>query len=143
MNNKRRARAAMLIFILVFVSLATHFALKAFNDNLMYFFSASDLANGKATLNKPFRLGGMVVKGSVVRDHQDLTVRFTLTDLQHQVAVQYIGILPDLFREGQGIIANGYLSENGIFMADEVLAKHDENYMPPEVAHSMQLPAKP
>ena len=138
MNSKRQTRAVMIAGLILFLGLAAGFALKAFNENLMYFFSTSDVANGKAPQNRPFRIGGLVVKGSVVRDKQNLTVSFTLTDYQKQVSVQYTGILPDLFREGQGIVANGTLSENGTFMADEVLAKHDENYMPPEVAQSMQ-----
>jgi cytochrome c-type biogenesis protein CcmE len=104
----------------------------------MYFFSATDVVEGKAPKDHLFRLGGMVVKGSVVRQPSGLTVRFVLTDMSKEVTVEYTGILPDLFREGQGIVANGKLDANGIFIAQEVLAKHDENYMPPEVAGSMK-----
>jgi cytochrome c-type biogenesis protein CcmE len=120
------------------IGIATFFGLRAFNDNLMYFFSATDVIEGKAPKDHLFRLGGMVVKGSVVRQPSGLTVRFVLTDMAKEVTVEYTGILPDLFREGQGIVANGKLDANGIFIAQEVLAKHDENYMPPEVAGSMK-----
>lgn len=143
MNNKRRFRMLIIICLLLLLGLATTFALKAFNENLMYFFSTSDVVSGKAPSNRPFRLGGMVVKGSVIRDDHDLKVHFTLTDFKNQVPVQYTGILPDLFREGQGVVANGTLSDNGVFIADEVLAKHDENYMPPELANSIQLQSQP
>ncbi|MDP3334852.1 MAG: cytochrome c maturation protein CcmE, partial [Methylococcaceae bacterium] len=95
----------------------------------------------KAPKDHLFRLGGMVVKGSVQRPGEGLTVKFMLTDMAKEVPVEYTGILPDLFREGQGIIANGKLAENGVFVAQEVLAKHDENYMPPEVAGSMKTAA--
>src|SRR6202044_2227672 len=93
---------------------------------------------GKAPLAKRFRIGGMVVKGSVARKPGDLEVRFVLTDFAHEVPVEYTGVLPDLFREGQGIIAHGSMNSSGAFVADEVLAKHDEKYMPPEVAASLK-----
>ena len=112
--------------------------LKAFNENVMFFYSPSDVVSGKAPKNHPFRIGGMVVKGSVHRPEKGVMVQFDLTDNAKTVTIQYTGILPDLFREGQGIIANGRLNEKGIVVADEVLAKHDENYMPPEVKDAMK-----
>jgi cytochrome c-type biogenesis protein CcmE len=104
----------------------------------MYFFSTTDVVEGKAPKDTLFRLGGMVVKGSVQRPGADLLVRFTLSDFSKEVIVEYSGILPDLFREGQGIVAKGRLDSRGVFVAEEVLAKHDENYMPPEVAGSLK-----
>ena len=124
--------------MLVGIGLAATFALKAFNENLMYFFSTTDVAEGKAPRDALFRLGGMVVKGSVERPGADLLVRFKLSDFSKEVTVEYSGILPDLFREGQGIVAKGRLDSRGVFVAEEVLAKHDENYMPPEVADSLK-----
>ena len=120
------------------VATATGLALNAFNQNLMFFFSPSDVHAGKAPSGKLFRLGGMVVDGSFERPGNDMLVRFELSDMQRAVAVEYSGILPDLFREGQGIVSRGRLRDDGVFVAEEVLAKHDENYMPPEVAEMMQ-----
>ena len=116
-------------------SLATYLGLKAFNENLLYFFSPTDVVNGKAPIGKSFRLGGLVANGSVKRE--GIKVAFDVTDNQNTFTVKYEGILPDLFREGQGIITTGSL-KNGTFMATEVLAKHDENYMPPEVADALK-----
>ncbi len=134
----KQKRLGLILLMIAGIGIATFFGLRAFNDNLMYFFSATDVIEGKAPKDHLFRLGGMVVKGSVVRQPSGLTVRFVLTDMAKEVTVEYTGILPDLFREGQGIVANGKLDANGIFIAQEVLAKHDENYMPPEVAGSMK-----
>lgn len=144
MKAARKQRLILIALMLAGIGLAVGFALKAFNENLMYFFSTTDVVSGKAPANSLFRLGGMVVKGSVERPEKDLKVRFTLTDFSQQVVVEYTGILPDLFREGQGIVAKGRLNGDGVFVAEEVLAKHDENYMPPEVAKTLQTPeAKP
>jgi cytochrome c-type biogenesis protein CcmE len=104
----------------------------------MFYYDPSQIAAGQAPLQKRFRVGGMVVKGSVSRKPGDLQVRFVLSDFAHQVPVEYTGVLPDLFREGQGIIAHGTMGPDGAFIADEVLAKHDEKYMPPEVAASLK-----
>ena len=104
----------------------------------MFFFSVTDVVKGKAPAVKDFRLGGMVVDGSVKREDGNLAVMFDLTDNAEVITVYYNGILPDLFREGQGIISKGKMRADGVFEADEVLAKHDENYMPPEVAESMK-----
>ena len=138
----RRNRLALILLMVAGVAIAAFFGLRSFNENLMFFFSTSDVIAGKAPKDHLFRLGGMVVKGSVQRPGEGLTVKFMLTDMAKEVPVEYTGILPDLFREGQGIIANGKLSPAGVFVAQEVLAKHDENYMPPEVAGSMKTPAK-
>ncbi len=138
MKPIRKKRLYLIILMVAGVAVGAWFGLKAFNENLMYFYSTSDVIDGKAPKDHLFRLGGMVVKGSVQRPGEGLKVRFTLTDMAKQVDVEYTGILPDLFREGQGIVANGKLNPQGIFVAQEVLAKHDENYMPPEVEGSMK-----
>jgi cytochrome c-type biogenesis protein CcmE len=138
MKPARKRRLMLIGLMLLGLGLAATFALQAFNENLMYFFSTTDVAAGKAPANAAFRLGGMVVKGSVQRPGADLLVKFTLTDFAKEVTVEYTGILPDLFKEGQGIVAKGRLDGRGVFVAEEVLAKHDENYMPPEVAASMK-----
>lgn len=142
MKPHRKKRLILIGLMLIGIGLAATFALKAFNENLMYFFSTTDVAEGKAPKDALFRLGGMVVKGSVSRPGADLLVRFTLSDFSKEVVVEYSGILPDLFREGQGIVAKGRLDNRGVFVAEEVLAKHDENYMPPEVAGSLKKPAE-
>lgn len=127
----------MVIFIIAGVGAATGLALTAFQKNIMYFYSPTQVQNGEAPATRNFRIGGLVVAGSVVRNPDNLKVSFDLTDTMNTVTVSYDGILPDLFREGQGIVANGTLKE-GVFVADEVLAKHDENYMPPEVAEALE-----
>ena len=141
MKPIRRQRQYLIIIMLLAIGTAVAFALKAFNDNLMFFFSPTDVAMAKAPPEQTFRLGGMVVEGSVIRPGKDLLVRFTLTDYGQEVGVEYTGILPDLFREGQGIVATGRLRPDGVFVAEQVLAKHDENYMPPEVADSLKTGA--
>jgi len=123
------------------VAAAVSLAVMASRENIMFYYDPSQIAAGKAPTAKRFRVGGMVVKGSVVRKPGDLQVRFVLTDFAHTVPVEYTGVLPDLFREGQGIIAHGTMGSNGAFVADEVLAKHDEKYMPPEVAASLKQKA--
>ena len=120
------------------LAIAAALTLRAFEENMMFFVNISDVAAGKAPENRNFRVGGLVVEGSVRREPGDLAVSFTLTDNEETLDVHYRGILPDLFREGQGIIAHGKLDPGGDFVADEVLAKHDENYMPPEVAESLK-----
>jgi cytochrome c-type biogenesis protein CcmE len=142
MKPARKQRLILIGLMLAGLGLAATFALQAFNENLMYFFSTTDVADGKAPNNAMFRLGGMVVKGSVERPGSDLLVRFKLSDFSKEVTVEYSGILPDLFREGQGIVAKGRLDGRGVFVAEEVLAKHDENYMPPEVADSLKKTAE-
>jgi cytochrome c-type biogenesis protein CcmE len=120
------------------VGIAVALALRAFEQNLLYFYSPSQVSRGEAPGDKRFRVGGLVVVGSVARAPGSLTVRFRLTDTLHELPVTYSGILPDLFREGQGIVTHGRLGADGVFAADEVLAKHDENYMPPDVADSLK-----
>ncbi len=118
--------------------IASILTLQAFKENLMFYIEISEVAKGNAPKDRNFRVGGLVVEGSVTRVPGELEVEFTLTDLNEQLVVYYDGILPDLFREGQGIIAHGRLDDDGSrFIADQVLAKHDENYMPPEVAETL------
>jgi len=114
----------------------------AFNQNLIFYFSPTDVRQGKALVDKLFRMGGMVVEGTFKKEPKSLKVHFDLTDYEQTVSVEYDGILPDLFREGQGIISYGTLNAQGVFVAEEVLAKHDENYMPPEVAESLEKAKK-
>jgi len=128
----------MVIFMLLGISIATTLALKAFNENMMFFYSPTEIKEGKAPINQDFRLGGLVVEGSVRREDNNLTVFFDLTDNNEVITVSYAGILPDLFREGQGIIARGQLNDSEVVVAVEVLAKHDENYMPPEVSDALE-----
>ena len=134
MTPARKKRLGLIVLMVAGVATGVGFALKSMNENIMFFFTPSEVAGGKAPVDKLFRMGGMVVAGSVQRPGDGLTVRFDLTDNEQQVTVRYTGILPDLFREGQGIIANGKLDASGDFVAEEVLAKHDETYMPPELA---------
>jgi cytochrome c-type biogenesis protein CcmE len=119
------------------IVIATALALRAFEENMMFFVEISEVNAGNYPDDRNFRVGGLVVDGSVRREAGELEVRFDLTDTDSMLTVAYNGILPDLFREGQGIIAHGRLDDDGVFVADEVLAKHDENYMPPEVAESL------
>ena len=133
----RRRRLYWVLAILAGVSLAGLLALRAFEQNVMFYFDPTTIAAGEVRTGKRFRLGGMVEKGSVVRTPGSLDVRFVVTDFRHSVAVHYDKVLPDLFREGAGVVAHGRIDEHGTFMADEVLAKHDEKYMPPEVARSL------
>lgn len=116
---------------------ATMLTLRAFEENMMFYVEISDVTAGKVPENRNFRVGGLVLEDSVRRTSGELEVEFTLTDLANELPVAYSGVLPDLFREGQGIIAHGRLDDRGRFVADTVLAKHDENYMPPEVADSL------
>jgi cytochrome c-type biogenesis protein CcmE len=124
--------------IIAGVGIATAFALQAFQQNLLYYYSPTQILAGEAPDSRSFRVGGLVQDGSVQRAPGSLEVRFTLTDFSNTVGVSYTGVLPDLFREGQGIIARGKLKDDGVFVAEEVLAKHDENYMPPEVKDSLK-----
>jgi cytochrome c-type biogenesis protein CcmE len=138
MNPQRKKRLIFVGVILVGIGIAAALALSAFQENLMYFYTPTEVAEGKAPQGRAFRVGGLVVSGSVKRQSDGLTVRFDLTDTAKTITVQYTGILPDLFREGQGIVALGRIDEQGLLVADEVLAKHDENYMPPEVGDALK-----
>jgi cytochrome c-type biogenesis protein CcmE len=119
------------------LGVASALVLNAFRSNLVFFFSPSQIAAREAPLERGFRLGGLVEEGSVRRAEQGLTVHFVVTDLAQKVPVVYTGLLPDLFREGKGVVAQGRLGADGVFRADQVLAKHDENYMPPEAADAL------
>ncbi len=138
MKPARKKRLGLIVLMITGIAVGVGFALKSLDENIMFFFTPTEVAEGKAPTGRLFRIGGMVVDGSVSRPGEGLTVQFDLTDNEKIVTVLYTGILPDLFREGQGIIANGELDQEGAFIAQEVLAKHDENYMPPEVAEAMK-----
>ena len=134
----RQKRTITVVAILAGVGIATAFALQSFQKNLLYYYSPSQIQAGEAPSARSFRVGGLVENGSLKREPGSLEVRFTLTDYAHQQSVSYTGVLPDLFREGQGVIARGKMGSDGMFVAEEVLAKHDENYMPPEVKDSLK-----
>lgn len=134
----RHKKFAVILTVVIGVSAATLFIMDAFRDNVVFFYSPTDVFEGKSPVNKTFRLGGMVKKGSVKKSTKDLQVEFVVTDNNKTFLVRYIGILPDLFREGQGVITQGKLGQDNVFAATEVLAKHDETYMPPEVADAMK-----
>ena len=138
MTPKRKKRMMLIGLMLVGVAIAAGFALQAFNENLMFFYTPSEVVAGEAPAGRMIRVGGLVTEGSVQRQSDGLTVQFDVTDNNKTITVQYTGILPDLFREGQGIVAHGQLQEDRLFVAAEVLAKHDENYMPPEVADALK-----
>ncbi len=133
----RHKRFGFIAIGLVALGLASWLVINALDSNLSYFFSPSEVAQNKQPKDHTFRLGGLVKPGSLQRG-QELTIRFVVTDEAHNVNVEYTGILPDLFQEGQGVIAQGRMNAAGVFVADEVLAKHDENYMPPEVADALE-----
>jgi cytochrome c-type biogenesis protein CcmE len=137
MTPARKKRLAIVAGILLGVAAATVVATQAFKDNLLYFYDPSQIAAGEAPTGKKFRIGGLVMPGTLQRTPGSLEVAFDVTDNAHTMKVRYSGLLPDLFREGQGVIAHGRM-QDGVFVADEVLAKHDENYMPPEVAKSLK-----
>ena len=138
MTPQRRKRLYLVLGVVVGVGIAATLALSAFRQNVTFYFIPTEVASGAVHSEQSFRLGGMVSKGSVRRTPGSLQVSFLVTDFKHDVPVTYSGVLPDLFREGQGIIAHGAMNSNGAFVADEVLAKHDEKYMPPEVAASLK-----
>lgn len=138
MKLHRRNRLLAILGLVAAVGGATAFTLMALNENINLFYSPEQIAAGEAPTGTSIRAGGMVLAGSVERSETDLWVSFVISDMKEsEVTIQYEGILPDLFREGQGIIARGKLSDEGVFVAEEVLAKHDENYMPPEVAAAL------
>ena len=134
----RQRRTTLVVGILIGVSAAVALAVRAMNENVMFFFDPTQVAAGEAPIDKRFRLGGMVRPGTVVREPGALEMSFVVTDFQKDVPVKYSGVVPDLFRENQGVVAHGRLGADGTFVADEILAKHDENYMPPEVARAIK-----
>ncbi len=143
MTPTRKRRLIAVIVIIIGVGAAAVVAKKALNENMLYFISPTDVEEQQLPAGKRFRLGGLVADGSLSRASDSLAVTFVVTDGAESVDVSYDGILPDLFREGQGIIAIGELNPDGHFVADEVLAKHDENYMPPEVADALEKAGHP
>jgi cytochrome c-type biogenesis protein CcmE len=133
----RHKRALAILAGVATLGVATALVLNAFQSNLVFFFSPTQVAAKEAPRDRAFRVGGLVEAGSLQRDTNGLTVRFTVTDTAKTVPVTYTGMLPDLFQEGKGVVAQGKLGPDGVFMADQVLAKHDENYMPPEAADAL------
>ena len=142
MTPRRKQRLILTLILFTGTAVAVTLALLALRENINLFFSPTQVKAGEAPRQANFRLGGMVVEGSVRRPDTDLSVEFVLTDTIEQVTVTYRGLLPDLFREGQGIVAQGALNNDGVFEASQVLAKHDENYMPPEVAEALKKAKK-
>jgi cytochrome c-type biogenesis protein CcmE len=143
---KLTVRAKRFVWVAVGVAtlaVAVTLVLRAFNSNLVFFFTPSEVSANKAPKDRTFRLGGLVTAGSVQRNTDGLTVAFTVTDTVQTIPVSYTGILPDLFKEGKGVVAQGKLGADGVFRASEVLAKHDENYMPPEAAEALKRAGHP
>lgn len=138
MKPQRKRRLYVVLFLVATSSVAVGLTLMALNENINLFYSPQQILSGEAPTGKTIRAGGMVVPGSVVREEASLMIHFKVTDLKNEpLTIAYEGILPDLFREGQGIVALGKLNSDKVFVAEEVLAKHDENYMPPEVAAAL------
>lgn len=138
MHPQRKQKLLIILFMVTGIALAVGLMLVALKENINLFYTPQQIVAGEAPLNRTIRAGGMVVEGSVKRNEDGLKVRFDVTDGKDYVTIEYEGILPDLFREGQGIVALGQLNEEKIIIASEVLAKHDENYMPPEVADALE-----
>ena len=137
MHPIRKQRLFVVLFIVVGSSLAAFFIISALKQNLNLFYEPSRVANGEAPIDRQIRVGGMVAEGSLIRQTNSLTVNFIITDFAANVVVEYTGILPDMFAENAGTVVTGFLSESGTFFAEQVLAKHDENYMPPEVSAAL------
>lgn len=138
----RHKKLVIIVSAVTALGISSILILNAFQSNLVFFFSPSQVAAKEAPIGKSFRIGGLVAEGSVQREDSSTTVHFAVTDTAQTIPVVYTGILPDLFREGKGVVAQGKMSAKGIFEADEVLAKHDENYMPPEAAEALEQAAK-
>ncbi len=136
----RQKRAMIIVGVLSAVGVAVALVLNAFNSNLVFFYSPTQVAANEAPQGRTFRIGGLVEEGTVARE--GVTVRFVVTDTAKTVPVRYTGILPDLFKEGKGVVAQGQIGPDGVFVAREVLAKHDENYMPPEAAEALKNAGK-
>ncbi|MFN2577316.1 MAG: cytochrome c maturation protein CcmE [Pyrinomonadaceae bacterium] len=135
--KRRHKRIIFIVCSLAALGLAAWLVLAAFKDNLVFFFSPTQIATKEAPVGKTFRIGGLVENGSMTRDNDGLTIRFTVTDTANTIPVVYKGILPDLFKEGRGCVAQGKVGPDGVFYADQIMAKHDENYMPPEAARAL------
>ena len=142
MKNRTR-RGLWIAAGLAGLGIAATLVLNAFQSNLVFFLTPTQVAANEAPRDRSFRIGGLVEAGSVVRDKDALTVRFRVTDTAKTIPVTYTGILPDLFREGKGVVAQGRIGTDGVFKASEVLAKHDENYMPPEAAEALKKAGHP
>jgi cytochrome c-type biogenesis protein CcmE len=140
--KSRHKKLALITLVVAILGVAVALVLNAFNSNLVFFFSPTQIANGDAPTSRAFRIGGLVEEGSIKRQADGLTVNFVVTDTAKSIPVTYTGILPDLFKEGKGVVAEGKLGSNGVFTATQVLAKHDENYMPPEAASALEQAAK-
>ena len=134
----RTKRALAITSGLAALGVATALVLNAFNSNLVFFFSPSQVMANEAPRERSFRIGGLVEEGSILRETKGLTINFVVTDLAKKIPVTYTGLLPDLFKEGKGVVAQGKLGADGVFRADQVLAKHDENYMPPEAVAALK-----
>ena len=142
MHSIRKRRLIAIVSIIIGMAIAVSLMLYALNENINLFFTPSQIVKGEIPHHKDFRLGGVVLLGSVKRNQQSLQVQFAVTDHSNTVLVDYTGILPDLFNEGQGVVVQGHLNKKGVFEANEVLAKHDENYMPPQAAKAIKQPKK-
>ena len=138
----RHKRLILVLVALAILGLGATFVLKAFRSNLVFFYTPTEVFAGQVPQGQAFRIGGMVLEDSLQRNEDGVTVRFAVTDTMENVPVQYTGILPDLFQEGKGVVAQGRMDKQGIFVADQVLAKHDENYMPPEAAEALERARK-
>jgi cytochrome c-type biogenesis protein CcmE len=138
----RHRKLALIVLVVAALGIAVALVLNAFNSNLVFFFSPTQVANGEAPTSRAFRIGGLVEAGSIRREADGLTTRFVVTDTAKSMPVTYTGILPDLFKEGKGVVAEGRLGPGGLFAATQVLAKHDENYMPPEAASAIEQAQK-
>jgi cytochrome c-type biogenesis protein CcmE len=138
----RHKRIALIVGGLVILGLVAALVLNAFQSNLVFFFSPTQVAAGEAPKGKTFRIGGLVKEGSIKREADGVTLRFVITDTEKELTVAYKGILPDLFKEGKGAVAQGKLGDGDLFIASEVLAKHDENYMPPEATKALDDASK-
>ena len=141
MHPVRKQRLYLVLFIALFSTVAVGLVVYALRGNINLFYPPADVAAGMAPVGQPIRVGGMVMEDSVQRAEDSLDIRFKLTDYQEAVDVVYVGILPDLFAEGQGAVASGLLNDDGVLEATEILAKHDENYMPPEVTYALESSA--
>src|SRR6266581_2132360 len=135
--KKRHKRIGFIIASLAAIGLAAYLVLGAFRNNLVFFFRPTQIATKEAPVGRTFRIGGLVQNGTLTRESDGLTVHFTVTDTANSIPVVYKGILPDLFKEGRGCVAQGHINSDGVFYADQIMAKHDENYMPPEAAGAL------
>jgi cytochrome c-type biogenesis protein CcmE len=138
----RHKKLALIVLVVAGLGVAMALVLNAFNSNLVFFFSPTQVAAGEAPTSRAFRIGGLVEEGSIKREADGLTTRFVVTDTAKTIPVTYTGILPALFKEGKGVVAEGRLGADGLFAATQVLAKHDENYMPPEAASAIEQAQK-